>query len=292
MNEQARYFIKHPDSKYAMLADNIRHPFNEYFKNILEYGAIGFSLIILLIFYFLYYSRNNNSDKLFIIRLSLLAIAICAMFSYPLNYPIVRLMTVVLFAFMLTKDHEGVITISVNYLVKGVILTASLSLLSITVFQTINEREWYTIAHKSLRGETLKMLPQYKTLYKHLRHNELFLYNYAAELNVAEHYEESMQIARECNELWVDYDLQMLMADNCLQLQQYDKKEDHLKKAAAMCPVKFMPLYRLVELYLETEQTDEAIGLAQEILAKQVKVSSPVIKNIKERMKNILNEIN
>lgn len=156
MNEQARYFIKHPDSKYAMLADNIRHPFNEYFKNILEYGAIGFSLIILLIFYFLYYSRNNNSDKLFIIRLSLLAIAICAMFSYPLNYPIVRLMTVVLFAFMLTKDHEGVITISVNYLVKGVILTASLSLLSITVFQTINEREWYTIAHKSLRGETLK----------------------------------------------------------------------------------------------------------------------------------------
>ena len=44
MNEQALYFTEHPNSKYSMLADNVRHPFNEYFKNIVEYGGVGFLL--------------------------------------------------------------------------------------------------------------------------------------------------------------------------------------------------------------------------------------------------------
>lgn len=288
MNEQARYFIEHPESKYAILADNIRHPFNEYFKSIIEYGIIGFSLIILMLFFPLFYSRNNNSDILLTIRLSLLAIAICAMFSYPLNYPVVRLLTVVLFAFLLTNSHERVITINNNYLIKSIILTTSLSLLSITAFQDMYEREWYTIANKSLRGETLEMLPKYKMLYKYLRHNDLFLYNYAAELNVAEHYDESLQIALECNDLWADYDLQMLMADNCLKLQQYDEAESYFKKAGVMCPVKFMPLYQLAELYMETEQTDEARSLAQKIAEKEVKIPSPVISSIKIKMRNFV----
>lgn len=123
-----------------------------------------------------------------------------------------------------------------------------------------------------------------------MQHNDLFLYNYAAELNVAGLYDESYKIARECNNLWADYDLQMLMADNCLQLQQYDKTESHLKKAAAMCPVKFMPLYRLAELYMETEQTDEAMILAQIIVEKDVKIPSSVISSIKTKMKKMMND--
>lgn len=49
MNEQAAYFTKHSDSKYAMLADNVRHPFNEFLKWTVNYGLTGLCLILLLI---------------------------------------------------------------------------------------------------------------------------------------------------------------------------------------------------------------------------------------------------
>ncbi|WP_298654065.1 O-antigen ligase family protein [uncultured Proteiniphilum sp.] len=290
MNEQASYFTKHPDSKYLMLADNVRHPFNEFLKWMVNYGLAGLFLTLILVIIPLSVSWKNNSPEQFFIRLSLLSIGICALFSYPFNYPFVRLMTVMLLAFALAANPQS-ITIPNGYLSKGVALLFSLGLLSATAYQTFYERAWHKIAHKSLRGETRQMLPLYKSLYMHLRYKDLFLYNYAAELNVVERYKGSLQIARECDSLWADYDLQMLMADNCLQLQQYSDSEKHLKKAAAMCPVKFMPLYQLTELYLETGRKEEARVLAQKILDKNVKVPSPVINSIKSKMRSLLNEL-
>ena len=117
------------------------------------------------------------------------------------------------------------------------------------------------------------MLPRYgQLMHTPLRHNELFLYNYAAELNVARCYNESLLIARKCERLWADYDLQMLMADNCVKTKRYAEAEQYLKKASAMCPVKFTPLYQLVELYRETGLDNRARAIAQEITGKRVKI--------------------
>jgi|LSQX01.1.fsa_nt_gb O-antigen ligase len=290
MNEQATYFARFPDSKYANLADNVRHPFNEFLKGTVNYGIIGLGLTFILVIIPLWISRKKDSPELFFIRLSLLSMGICAFFSYPLNYPFVRVMVVFLLASTLASNPQKSITSRNGYLTKGIILMFSLGLLSATTYQAIYEREWHIIAHKSLRGETAQMLPRYKSLYAHLHHKDLFLYNYAAELNVVEHYEESQQIALECDSFWADYDLQMLMADNCLQLQQYCATETYLKKAAAMCPVKFIPLYQLSELYQETGRKEEARVLAKKILDKKVKIPSPVINSIIIKMRNLLNE--
>ncbi len=73
-------------------------------------------------------------------------------------------------------------------------------------------------------------------------------------------------------------------------MQQYKDAESYLKKAVAMCPVKFMPLYQLTELYLETGRKEEALELAQEIVEKQEKIQSPVINSIKNKMRKLLNE--
>ena len=208
----------------------------------------------------------------------------------PLNYPFIRLMAVALLAFVLAANPQNRITIPNGYLSKGIILLFSFGLLYATVCQAFYEREWHKTAHRSLRGETRQMLPRYKSLYTHLSYKDLFLYNYAAELNVAGHYKESQQIARECYNIWADYDLQMLMADNCMKMKNYTETERHLNQASAMCPVKFMPLYRLTELYLETGRRGEARILAQKILDKKVKIPSPVINSIKSKMLNILNE--
>ena len=134
------------------------------------------------------------------------------------------------------------------------------------------------------------MLPMYEKLYSSLFVNELFLYNYTAELNVAGYYDRSLEIGMECARLWADYDLQMLIADNCYQLQQYETAERHYRKAAAMCPVRFMPLYRLVKLYDERGDKSRALELAKVILDKRVKITSPTIQSIKREMRKMIDD--
>ena len=292
MNQQATYLTKYPESKYALLADNVRESFNEFLKWVVNYGIVGLSLTLLLISVPIWTSRKQKMSELFFIRLSILSIGICAFFSYPFNYPFIQLMAVALLAFLLAKGESQQASIINNIWIKGTLSLFTLALLTATAYQAHLEREWHIIAHKSLRGETHQMLPQYKSLYPHLRYNDLFLYNYAAELNVAGYHDESMKIANECNKLWADCDLQMLMADNCLQLQQYRATESYLKKAAAMCPVKFMPLYQLTELYQETGRQKEAQELAQIILDKEIKIASPVISSIKNKMGKVLDDSN
>lgn len=314
MNKQASHFIKNPESKYVMLADNVRHPFNEFVKWTVNYGLLGLFLTLLLFIIPLWGSRKNHSAELFTFRLSLISIGICAFFSYPFNYPFIRLMTVALLAFVLaacpqvnvrfhrTIFRHGIaqassalhiwlnkiVVINNGLLSKSTALLFSFGMLYTITYHTFYEFEWHKIAHRSLRGKTVQMLPRYKSLYKHLHYKDLFLYNYAAELNVVGHYDESLQIARECDHLWADYDLQMLMADNCLQLQQYNEAESYLIKSSAMCPVKFRPLYRLTELYLKTGRKKEVKDLVRIILEKKVKIPSSAIIAIKNAMRQLI----
>jgi len=152
------------------------------------------------------------------------------------------------------------------------------------------EMKWCKTAHLSLAGQTEQMLPEYRLLHNKLFNNELFLYNYAAELNFSKHYEESQSIARECECLWADYDLQMLMADNCQQLKDYTEAEQHYRKAAAMCPVKFVPLYQLAKMYDAIGRKSEAVALAEQIVNKSIKITSPTIIAIQHEMRQLIED--
>jgi tetratricopeptide (TPR) repeat protein len=154
------------------------------------------------------------------------------------------------------------------------------------------EMLWCRIANQSLQGKTEQMLPKYRLLYNKLQKNELFLYNYAAELNVVKRYEESLQTAKVCEKLFADYDLQMLIADNYRQTQQYQEAESYYIKASNMCPVKFMPLYQLVEVYDETGHREEALSLAQKIIYKEVKIPSSTVSVMKHKMRLLIEKSN
>jgi hypothetical protein len=56
-----------------------------------------------------------------------------------------------------------------------------------------------------------------------------------------------------------------------------------------MCPVKFMPLYKLFQLYEITGNTENARKIAKVIIDKPVKVMSPTIVNIKQKVKRKIN---
>ena len=83
-------------------------------------------------------------------------------------------------------------------------------------------------------------------------------------------------------------DVQILLAENYRELGKYAEAEQHLKTAATMCPARFMPLYELAKLYEATNRMDEALAMAEIIVAKSVKVPSHTVTAIKNEMRQLL----
>lgn len=283
---QADYFKKHPDSKYLQLADNVKHPFNEFLLVAVDYGMTGLLVVIGYIVLIGSVYRNNNGTN-FISLLSLIAIGVFACFSYPFQYPFVWVM-LILHCYFIFKSSVPVVSAGVRKIC-CVLALLTCALIGESVWTFVNlEREWYHIATKSLLGKTEEVLPQYKLLHSMMKDNFLFLYNYAAELNSSRHYEKSIDVLEECLKGHNDYDVQMLLADNLEKVNQWNQAEQHYQLAARMCPNRFMPLYRLVKVYQLQDKEEKAQKLASAIIMKEIKVPSAVVERIKMDLKQYI----
>lgn len=292
MQYQAAYFREHPASLFNMLADNVRHPFNEYLKILTEYGLVGFGILLIFVYYLVKVCWRNWDDHfLFPIFCSLLAIGMSACFSYPLSYPGIGLILGLNLAIVSSccfkgwefRKKSGVL------LFKGVLLAGVLCLSWMTFHWIEAERKWHD-ATTLLAGKMGEVLPCYRTIYPWMKHDGLFLYNYGAELYRGQKYWESLAILKECCVYFNDVDVQLLLAENYFHLKQYKESEEHLLLASAMCPVRFISLYKLFHVYMETGDTTRAFIVGCEILNKPVKIMSSTVKYIKVDIKRELDK--
>ena len=279
---QAAYFNDYPNSRYAQLADNVQHPFNEYLFILAEYGIAGLGVVVLVgLLLVCIYRRNHDYEKL-IALMSLVALSVFSLFSYPFKYPF----TWVILLFNIAIICK--VKIRKSYLMRITVFLLSVGLLTYTFMVTQAEIKWRRMTHLSLTGKTNQVLPEYEKLYRILGRNGLFLYNHAAELHKAKEFERSVAVFECCLRHYNDMDIQMMLASNYKELGKYTEAEKHLKTAAAMCPARFMPLYELVKLYQVTGRSDEAMVLAKKIIDKDVKIPSSTVIEIVNEMKRFL----
>ena len=283
---QADYFNAHPDSRYADLAGNVLHPFNEYLLLLAEHGIVGLACVVLLGgLLWRRYMRERTPEKT-IALLCLISLAVFACFSYPFNYPFTWVVAFLSMAVIcgggkiIPRRRVGV--------ARAFMATLSVCVLCAAALLLRAEKTWNSIARKSLAGKTREALPEYEKLYRYLGHNGLFLYNHAAELHEVDEYEQSIAAFEQCMHYYNDMDVQMLLADNYRELRCHDEAERHLKTAAAMCPVRFMPLYELAKLYDATGRHDDALAVAQQIINKEIKIPSPTVAAIKKEMQQLI----
>jgi len=289
---QANYFRNHTDSSYIMLADIVKHPFNEFLLLLVEHGLAGGLLFGTFIFLLIWENRRNKNLERFYAMLCLVGVSLFACFSYPLSYPFVRLMMVFCAALIMQNEAgkwempKGIFSV-----LKPIVLSVSIALFIVNGKMYQDEYRWNTIAQQSLAGETKKVLPDYARLYKTMNRNGLFLYNYGSELNFIGEWNRSTAILKECANFYNDIDLQLQLADNYTELKQYQNAERCLILAHQMIPNRFMPLYHLVLLYKAMGEKQKAYSLAKEIIIKPVKIESTEITAIKYEMKIFLEYI-
>jgi hypothetical protein len=250
-----------------------------------EQGLVGFLIMGAFVYLLVQeYCKNRSSEKRYPM-LCIVGVAVFACFSYPLNYPFVRL--ILLFsAAIIMKNEAKVLEIPrrVFFVLKPAMLIACISLLTVSCKMFYDEYSWCAIAHRSLAGETQEVIPDYERLYKTMSRNALFLYNYGAELNFIGQNENSNRILYEAAHYYNDSDLQLLLADNYQKMKKYKEAENCLLMASYMVPNRFIPFYRLVQLYKETGENEKAKNVAKTIINKPVKIVSPEISYIKSEM--------
>ena len=277
MLRQADFFKEHPNSEYAVLADEIRHPLCEFVYVWVNYGVVA--PVVLLVLLLLPLWRWWHGDKkLSPFLLPMLAILVFSCFSYPFYYPIAWL-TVgasVLYAARRVLYHW-----QKHPVFPYLLLAISIIMLGITAFDAVQEHRWYQAYRHSLREDTA--LKEYEELYPYFSHTHVFLYSYAMASFKRKDLNKAKQMIGECGQHWSGYNRELLAGDICYYRKEYPEAITHYEMAHAMCPVRFAPLEGLYKVYDAIGDENRRREVADQIATKQVKVNSLDVMRIKRR---------
>lgn len=287
MPAQADYFIANPQSQFADVAGNTPYVFNEVLSTVFKFGVVGLLLFIMLFFLLLRELRSSRFEKQ---RLAVLVV-FCgvSLFSYSTEYPYLCLLLVC----VVGTPYARKLKRETHYFVCGKYMRWTLPfvcmvLLCFVAYRVQAEIVWRKASDLAQQGKTLLALPLYEHIAPTLSDCPEFLYNFAAELNVAEEYDESNKLLQRCTKYLNDYDTELLAADNALAQHRYGIAEYHLCEANKMIPSRFMPLYGLLLVYEAYGDTAQLRKTAQRILSKSVKVNSLDVEEIKSVARDVL----
>lgn len=270
MNVQADYFSKNHDSSFAILADNIHHPLNEFLFVAVNYGifALIFVLASCLAIYKYYKSHKTKESYQGMAILS--SIMMFSLFSYPHQFYVtwVFVFYALLLVFKETLHQRRLLKTSLFIIIP---------LFSLIIFHQNPKRlyaykEWNGIAKTSVISD--KIISKYRMLNKDLCEDPYFLYNYAYVLYENGKNEDAMKKAKECQKRLADYDLSLLIGDIYEALADDNNALKNYTLAHHMCPNRFAPLCAIYDVYKRLGNREKCIHLVKTILNKNIKIKS------------------
>ncbi|TKG87347.1 hypothetical protein EYV94_28365 [Puteibacter caeruleilacunae] len=288
MEYQSNYFKDNINSKYENYSDNIKHPFNEILKLMVEYGVIftlfliGFTIKLIRVM-----MKNSRGDKRLMISMSV-ALIVCANLTYVFEYASVKCL---LFIMLMIYNDKHILYLRVNYkyMVRWIGLMILIPLVYVIWQDLYVEYMWNKIAMRRNDKGTDSMFVEYeKLLSLSIIDKSLILYNYSAELNICGQYKRSISIIDKYINKLNDYDVQMLLGNNYENLKQYDKALEHYQKASLMIPSRFICLYQQFRVFNQLKDKKNALRIATIIKNKEVKIKSKTIDLIKEKVSEFL----
>lgn len=285
MLRQGEYFKHHPDSEYAMLADEIRHPLNEYMYVWTDYGIVGVVLLIGLM-------TLPTRKKLY----PIIPIAVFTAFSYPLCYPMTWLVLLGMNGYALCliarKSEQGryrlvrIRSFMQSYVGKGIATVLATLSLALIVYEYGFEYHWSRIAHRAERGHSKEVISEFDGLYDHYGQNPYFLYNYMSVQYHAGRFSQAMHTYNKLRCYWSGYNIELLAGDTYRQMSRYAEAMYHYQNALNMCPNRFAPLEGMYLSYDNLGDWVRRDSVADVIEAKQVKVNSYDVERIKSLIKH------
>lgn len=276
MNFQSCY-LRHIDSEYfKRIADDVIFPYNEYLNIIVDFGFVGMFVVGLFFYYIIKYMKKVSNNTMLLFMEVIVGFSIISLFSYPLYYLSSYAFICLSIAVVFVKETK----IFQNYILKYFIV----SICVITIISTMNtlyfRYKWGKIFSESVENR----IECYASIYSVLNNNYLFLNEYAIILNKNKCYTESNIILSDLLNLKNSYEIQMLFADNYIGNNNSIMAIECLDKASYMCPNRFLPLYKKMNIYIDERDYVNAISIANNIVDKDIKVESNIVAYIKKKL--------
>lgn len=282
---QANYFSNHTDEKAEMLADNIKHPLNEFLYIAVNWGVpvLLLTLCGVLLVLFMLHKEMNKENKCYIHFIVLLLLWGC--FSYPLS---ISFVLVLLLAFIPITPKTKQLLFKQNAVRYSIIFI--LLIYGGTKLIALNhERKWYCAINEYKKGNIATATKMFNSFSSDIATNRgETLYSLATiEYNNKE-YERCINICKKCKLYLASYDLELLLANCYYFIGEHRKSLEHFTVAHHMCPNRFIPLYKQFKIYNESGDKINMTRIGNEILSKKIKVRSHKINVIINNVKYIL----
>ena len=271
-----------------MLADNITHPMNEYVLLAVNLGLTGIATLLVAIAITIIHYFKNPSNESFIGIITLAAIGVLSLFSYPFRYPL-TVLGLVCALLLVYKDMLLKFSRTTMIILRSIIATISAFCICFTIIWANYQIQWSNLSVVSDTGnDTKSILAGYRNLYPKLKNDPYFLYNYAYALSESGDCYKAESMATKSFDLMANYDTALFIADNAKECGDVVEAEEFYWLASKMCPVKFMPLYSLFCLYRDTGRIAQMTDIGNTILSKPIKVNSSEIMMIKAQVEQTL----
>lgn len=297
---QARYFgermaMSGDDTDRTALRDSERltadcpqYAFNEYLQLGVEGGPLAMLLFISLIITAIISSYKRGDVWCY----GLFALAVFAMFSYPLHIVQFQVLLAVMLAACATPRSEGIlggsVVMAVALLISVLIIISRMPWMNRLKEATEvwkKTEKWYNMEYYYY------VIDDADTLYDCMRHDYKFLFAYGQSLSKEGKYLKSNEILSEGSRISSDPMFWIVMGNNNLSLERYEEAERCYKHAFHMVPNRLYPLCRLAELYIKIGDYYRFQDMKQKIDRFKSKVESPITDVLKKRITELSDSI-
>lgn len=273
-------------SEYAWLAGDVVRPFNELLAWCMKYGLVGTGLVLAVIW--MMWKSCSQEHRVWMASLCI-GWGVLGCFSYPSYYPYVSLLTLLALGACtgsVEADHTPA-SLHLRWAYRfpicalggiGILLSALL------IHHEIRKEEWMEMAELD-EVQALKAYPRFQ---KDLQGDVCVGYAYAAALNFNSQPRESLHVLKSLQGRLQNYDTELLAGDDELTLGHWTSAQKHFDTAHHMVPIRFMPLYGLMQVYLGQGDISKAKSMARIILHKPVKVPSDDVRFVKSEANKLL----
>lgn len=293
---QERYFT---DCEYseleAWVAGTPDFAFNEFLQIAVEHGIWVSVLFVTVLLVLLKIAGSRK--HLVGMGGCLVSLMIFACFSYPLHVPaIVSVWLLAVIALcseglVMIKRKRNAVAVLLPVVVAG--LTASMDMYGIYSERTRAVREWMPVRVLNHSGAFNAAAEEYGKLYDKMSWNKDFCFEYGRALYKAGSYSDAENVLLKAMKVSGDPMILNILGRNAQENGEYKKAEKYLLRSTHRLPERIYPHYLLVKLYAEPEFFDriKLIREAEYVLNVEPKVNSTAIREMRQEVKNILEDV-
>lgn len=290
---QMQYFSKNIASEIEkQVAGSPEYAFNEYLRILVEQGFFG--LFTFLIISFLIIQRGIKNNQLGAVG-TFISLSVFAFASYP-YYLWQFLIVWILLGILCLHNEENTRRVTKqNYALVVFLLIILTSIISFCFAEKNKylqvEKKWKSLQYLHRMKHYDQISKDYEALYKTLKYDPKFVFEYAILLNAIQEREKANDVIQRGLLISCDPMFYNLQGRNYHEMKDFNNAEIALKKSLSLLPKRIYPYYLLTKLYADSNnyQPEKMKEAAQNVLENKAKVHSIAIDEMREEV-SILKE--